>query len=164
MIDYAGNEIAKTGECLSCDYVAHKFCLPAGMAFENDMFTLSQDWELPIVGFFVITPKRHVERLTELTDTERNAMFKLTNETIKVLEKHGVCDNYNVIFEEKPTSHLHIWLMPRHQWMKAKFGNPTKHIAELFDYAKLSLKTPETFEKIQQTTDLLKTELKGLKL
>jgi len=24
------------------------------MAFENDKFTLSQDWELPIQGFFVL--------------------------------------------------------------------------------------------------------------
>lgn len=162
MIDYAGNEIKEGQECLSCAYVKHEFSLPCGMAYENDMFTLSQDWELPIVGFFVVTPKRHVENLAELTDHERNAMFTLVNETIKALKKHNVCKYYNVIFEEKPNRHLHVWLMPRHEWLKAQFGNPTKHISEVFDYAKANLRTKENFKKIHEISNILKTELSGL--
>lgn len=164
MVDYAGNEIKEGQGCLSCAYVKHEFSLPAGMAFENEMFTLSQDWELPIVGFFVVTPKRHVESLAELSDAERNAMFTLVNEAIKVLKKHNVCEFYNVIFEEKPNRHLHIWLMPRHEWLKAMFGNPTKHISEIFDYAKSNLRNYENFKKIQETTDILKRELSKIDL
>ena len=160
VIDYAGNEIKEFEGCLSCAYVNHKFSLPAGMAFENDMFTLSQDWELPITGFYVVTPKRHVENLCELTDDERNAMFKLVNETVKILKTCGVCKFYNIFFEEKPTSHLHVWIMPRHDWMKELFGNPTKQIRNVFDYAKANLRTPDTFKKIKEITNTLKSELK----
>lgn len=164
MIDYAGNEIKKIDGCLSCAYVNHKFSLPAGTAFENDMFTLSQDWELPICGFYVVTPKKHMENLCEFTDDERNAMFKLVNETIKILKNAGVCKFYNIIFEEKPTSHLHVWIMPRHGWMKELFGNPTKQIRKVFDYAKANLRTQETFQKIEEITNMLKLELKKISL
>lgn len=33
-------------------------------------YTLSQDWEIPIKGFFIASPKRHIEKLCELTDDE----------------------------------------------------------------------------------------------
>ncbi len=35
---------------------------------ENERFTLSQDFELPIPGFLIVAPKRHIEMLSELTD------------------------------------------------------------------------------------------------
>ena len=47
MINYANQEVHVTG-CPGCAYARHEFELPCGMAFENDRFTLSQDWELPI--------------------------------------------------------------------------------------------------------------------
>ena len=45
------------------------------MIYENDNFTLSQDRELPIIGFFVISPKKHIENFNELSSEERNEMF-----------------------------------------------------------------------------------------
>lgn len=45
------------------------------MIYENDNFTLSQDRELPIVGFLIISPKKHVETLNELSVKEINEMF-----------------------------------------------------------------------------------------
>ena len=50
MLNYANERIEFVG-CLACAYAKHEFELPCGMAYEDALFTLSQDWELPIQGF-----------------------------------------------------------------------------------------------------------------
>ena len=55
---------------VGCAYANHVFALQCGMVYEDEMITISQDWELPINGFMVVCPKRHVEYLSELTEDE----------------------------------------------------------------------------------------------
>ena len=56
MKNYANEEISYNG-CPGCAYAKHEFELPCGMAYENNNFTMSQDWELPIEGFYIVSPK-----------------------------------------------------------------------------------------------------------
>ena len=53
MISYNNKEIKYNG-CPGCAYANHEFSLDCGMAFENNNFTVSQDWEFPIKGFFIV--------------------------------------------------------------------------------------------------------------
>ncbi len=160
MIDYANNHVVCDG-CPSCAFANHEFSIDCGMAYEDELFTLAQDWELPIDGFIILMPKRHIENMEELSDEERTKAFEIINKTIKILRKHSVCDRFNVIFEEKPNSHFHIWIMPRHQWLADAIGGKlTGNISKLFVYAKENLKTPEQFEKIAKITKILQTEFK----
>lgn len=158
MIDYAGNNIDVKG-CLGCAYAKHEFSIPTGIVYEDDLFTLSQDWELPIQGFFVIAPKRHVEEFSELTEDERKEIFDLTNKTIKVLKENKVCERFNVIFEEKPERHFHVWIMPRHKWMKDLFGDITDNIGKIFDFAKANLRTKENLEKIKTISEIVRKNM-----
>lgn len=107
MINYANEEVNLNG-CLACAYAKNEFTLPCGMAYENDRFTLSQDWELPIQGFFVVSPKRHIENFEELSKKERIEIFEIVNKTIKILKSNNICDRFNVIFEEKQNVHFHV--------------------------------------------------------
>ena len=79
MINYANEEIKFSG-CPGCAYAKHEFELPCGMAYENENFTLSQDWELPIDGFLIVSPKRHIEKFSELTNEERKYIIDKLNE------------------------------------------------------------------------------------
>ena len=107
MIDYTNNKLNFMG-CPGCAYANHEFELPCGMAYENELFTLSQDWELPIEGFFIVSPKMHVEKFEELSKEEKIEMFELVDKTIKILRKNNICDRFEVIFEEKENRHLHV--------------------------------------------------------
>lgn len=161
MINYAGEKIEFSG-CPSCAFFKGDFNLPCGTAFKNEKFTLSQDWELPIPGFFVVSPtQKHIEELNELDDDSRNDMFRLVNKTIEVLKQNNVCDRFNIIMEEKPGVHFHIWIMPRHKWMEERFGKITYNIEKIFTFAKNNLKTKENLEKIKEISDILKNELKN---
>lgn len=158
MISYANEKIEYLG-CPGCSYARGEFSLPCGMAYENERFTLSQDWELPIPGFLVISPKRCVEKLCELTSNERNEMFEIIDKTIRILRDNDVCDRFNVIFEEKEKRHFHVWIMPRYQWMKDKVGGITGRIDEVFKYAKENMRSEEIYNKIKEVSDIVKKEL-----
>ena len=130
------------------------------MAYENDLLTLSQDWELPIEGFFVVAPKRHVERFNELTSEERNKMYDIVDKTIKVLRDNNICDRFNVICEEKENVHFHIWIMPRHDWMVKLVGNVMGNIKVVFDYAKTNYRTKEVYENIDKINKIVRDYLR----
>ena len=158
MKSYANEEILFNG-CPGCAYAKHEFELPCGMAYENDNFTLSQDWELPIEGFFIVSPKRHIEKLSELSDDERNEMFDIVNKTIKILRNNNICDRYEIIFEEKENRHLHVWIMPRHKWMSELVDDIIDNIGTILNYAKDNFRSEEVYDKIAKASLLVKTEM-----
>lgn len=160
MINYANEEVKYTG-CPGCSYAKGEFVLPCGMAYENERFTLSQDWELPIPGFMVISPKRCIEKLEELSDSERCEMFELVNKTINVLRENDVSSMFNVIFEEKEKRHFHVWIMPRYDWMKEKCGGITGCIDDVFDYAKNNMRNENIYNEIKRVSDIVKNNLSG---
>ena len=77
---------------------------------------------------------------------------------MKILETNHVCEEYNIILEEKDC-HFHVWLMPRHKWMIEKFGNVLKNIKAIQNYSFENLRTKENIDKIANTCELLKREL-----
>ena len=157
-INYA-NELVKVSGCLSCAFANHEFTLPCGMAYEDELFTIAQDFELPIPGFIVIAPKRCVEFFNDLTNEERTKIFDLVNKVIKILKENNICDRFNVIFEEKKGRHFHIWIMPRYKWMEEVSGSITRNIGKVFTYAKDNFKNQETYDKISGISNLLRDRL-----
>ncbi len=157
MISYNNKEIIFEG-CPGCAYGKHEFELDCGMAYENERFTLSQDWEVPIKGFFIVSPKRHIEKLCELTDDERNEMFYIVNEAVKILRKNNICDRFDYIFEEKENRRLHVWILPRYDWMSEIVDDIIDNIGVIFEYAKTNFRNIENYEEIKRITEIIKAE------
>lgn len=155
MINYANEHVEYKG-CPGCAYGKHEFTLPCGMAYENEKFTLSQDWELPIEGFLVVSPKRCVEKFADLTEEERIEIFDITYKAINILREHKVCERFNIVFEEKANRHFHVWIMPRHKWMEELVGDIIDHIGTIFDYAKTNFRNEETYKHIEKITNIVK--------
>lgn len=110
------NEEVKFERWPGCAFARYEFELPYGMAFENERFTVAQDWELPIEGVMIVSPKRHVERFDEFSRDERIEMFDIVDRVISILRERGVCEFFDVIFKERVGRHLHVWIMPRRGW------------------------------------------------
>jgi len=159
MINYASENVEFKG-CPGCAYAKHEFVLPCGMAYENEKFTLSQDWELPIPGFFIVSPKKCIEKFEELNTEEKIEIFEIVDKTIKVLRKNNICDRFNVIFEEKENRHFHVWIMPRYNWMSELVGDIIDNVGEVFEYAKKNMRTTKNYNTIKEITELLKKEFK----
>ena len=159
MISYR-NEIINFSWCPWCAYTKHEFSLPCGIIYENQNFILSQDRELPIIGFFVISPKKHIENFDKLTTEERNEMFWIINNTIKILRENNICNEFNVIFEEKQKRHFHVWIMPRHERMLKICNNITQNIGLIFDYAKKNFRNEGFYSKIDEAVSITREQLK----
>ena len=155
MISYNNKEIIFKG-CPGCAYGKHEFNLECGMAYENDRFTLSQDWELPIQGFFIVSPKGHIEKLCELTKDERNEMFEIVDKTVKILRDNKICERFDYIFEEKENRHLHVWILPRYNWMNKIVNDIIDNIGIIFEYAKTNFRNDENYEEIKRISDIIK--------
>ena len=155
MVNYKNEKIEYSG-CPACAYVKHEFELPCGIAYESDNFILSQDWELPIEGFFIVSSKRHIETYRELTILERKELLEIIDKTINILIENNICDHFDIICAENIDGHFHVWIMPRYQWMSNLNKNITGNLSMIFDYAKDNFRTEEIYQKIKNITELVK--------
>lgn len=155
MKNYKNEEIKYNG-CPGCAYSNHEFNLPCGIAYESNNFILSQDWELPIEGFFVISPKRHIEKLSELTVSEKKELYEIIDKTIEILTNNNICDYFNVTMPSEAGRHFHAWVMPRYLWMSNLADNITGNIDMIFDYAKNNFRNEEVYNRINDITELVK--------
>jgi len=158
IIDLIGNKI-KVEKCLGCDISNEKIKVLGGILYSDEDFVITQDIELPINGFIIISTKAHYEKLSEISQNAQLKLISLINKTIKILENNHIAEEYNIILEEKKGYHFHVWLMPRHKWMIEKFGKVLKNIKQIQEYAINNLKTQENINLIKSTCDLLKNKL-----
>lgn len=158
IIDLTGKEQELNG-CMGCEVACGNLVPFGGVLYQSEQFVITQDVELPINGFIIISTVRHIEKFTELTDDERMNLTNLINKTLNVLRNNNVAEEFNIILEEKKNYHFHIWLMPRHGWMIEKFGKVLKNIKQIQEYAIENMRTEENLKQIQKTCEILKNEL-----
>lgn len=120
------------------------------MYYGNERITLAQDLELLIEVFKIVLLKRHIEKLSELSREERIEIFNIVDRTIKILRENGVCENFDVIFEEREDRHLHVWIMPRHEWMMEICEDIIDNVKVVCDYAKENFRNDEVYERISE--------------
>mgnify|MGYP003485490800 CR=1 FL=1 len=133
MITYDNKEVTYRC-CPGCAYFNREFKLSCGMAYENENFTISQDWELPISGLMVLSPKKHIHEFLELTDSERNELFYLVNKTIDCLKNNNIAETFLVLFEERKNIHFHVCIIPRHKWMFEVTSNISDEFYKIIKY------------------------------
>lgn len=158
MISYANEKINFKG-CPGCAFARHEFDLPCGIAYENERFILAQDWELPIPGFLIISPKKHAEKLEELSLDEKNEMFKIADKTIKILRNNNICERFNLVLEEKEGKHIHLWVMPRHDWMFTLCDGIINDIGKIREYAKINLRNDIVYNQINEITNIVNEQI-----
>lgn len=76
------------------------------------------------------------------------------------MKENNICDEFNVIFEEKKKVHFHVRIMPRHKWMMKICNSITKNIGLIFDYAKENFRNKDTYNKIEKTVNIIRDQLK----
>ena len=162
ILDYAGNVLERVTDCPACDYINGEFSLPCGIAYRDDICMVSQDWELPVKGMFIVSPIRCVSYLEQLTDDERNCIFGIVNRVAVFLRNSKVAKEFNILFSEKAREHFHIWILPRDGWLDLGI-DPTKDIRQLKKYALDNMRTEENLKAIMEINEKLRDEAKNWK-
>jgi uncharacterized SAM-binding protein YcdF (DUF218 family)/diadenosine tetraphosphate (Ap4A) HIT family hydrolase len=130
-------------DCIGCAIGAGEMTPPGGVIAENRTFYMHQDPEIPIAGFLIIAPRRHIHAILDLTADEYADFASLLHSGRKLLTRLPELRSVTVIQEEH-SSHFHLWLFPWYDWMVEKYGKRSlSHIRPIMEYAKTFSNTPQ---------------------
>jgi diadenosine tetraphosphate (Ap4A) HIT family hydrolase len=103
-------------DCGTCKGVRNELGAPGGAIYQDRLWHLDHIVRpLPMAGWLILKPKRHVEPVAKLTAAESRALGPLISRTAAALERAtGVKKVYVGVFgEAKLFAHVHIHLIPR---------------------------------------------------
>lgn len=109
---------------------------PSDQIIESEHFDAHQDWEIPIVGMFIIASKDTTKRsVMDFDNEELRELFEVMKKIrIAMKEVLGIQDVY--LFQNEDTEHgFHMWLFPRHEWME-KFGRKIQSVRPIINASK----------------------------
>ncbi len=95
IILYDGREINLNG-CIGCEMYDEKIGMSQAIVYQDDLFTVAQDVETPIYGFLVISSKRHVRTLNDLTTLEQQRLFELIVKTRRGLKTPSTLNRFRL--------------------------------------------------------------------
>ena len=151
------NKKIKT-KCLGCEINSGKVEFSRGLILKTENFEAHQDYEIPISGFIIISSKKHIHSISELSQDKMVELAILVYK-IRVAMKNSLKIKKVCIFQnENSEHHFHIWIFPFHKWME-KFGNKINSIKPVMNYAKNNLKTKNNILKVKKSINILRNSL-----
>ena len=125
-------------------------------------FDVHQDWEVPIVGFFIVSAKRKLRSVADFTEAEAEEFIRLV-----MALRRGMTEVLNIkdvyLFQNEDTAHnFHLWIFPRHAWMES-FGRKIESVRPILQHAKVNMLDEENFRNVRQAVKLLKEYMKSFK-
>lgn len=146
--DIGGNTVQL--DCLSCAIAQDKVEIRGGSVIRSKYFDLHQDFEIPIPGFMILTSLRHLQSVDEFTDEESADFMKVLRASRKLQRDVLSIDEVYLHQEEDTSHHFHLWMFPRHNWMKDQFGRKSESMRPIMEYARTDLKTDENLVKLDE--------------
>lgn len=141
--------------CIGCSISTGEVIPPGGIIRETENFILHQDPEIPIKGFLIIASKKHIKSISQLSHEESQELFDLVYKARHALESIDDIKEVSIIQEER-SSHFHLWLLPRYQWMDDICINSLSTIREIMNYARENCKTTKYINEILMTVELIR--------
>lgn len=120
-----------------------------GAIAESEYFVAEQNYEFPIPGFVIMVSKRHLQSVDEFSDDEQWDSIKFLCHLRSTMRNAlGIEHVYIIQEEDTTTSHFHVWLFHRYQWMKDKFGRKIESVKPIMEYARENMKTSENLDVV----------------
>ena len=144
--------------CLSCA-VVHGFRQTlGGTILETSSFHAHQDVAYPIPGLVILAAKRHMTALDELTPAEA-AEFVATAQRIRAAQRKVLgIEHVYFFYNEDTTHHFHLWMIPRHEWMKT-FGRSVESVRPVLVHARDHMNSPEELAATIRSVEELRNAL-----
>jgi diadenosine tetraphosphate (Ap4A) HIT family hydrolase len=134
---------------------------PDEVILRTDHFTVAQDWEVPIKGFYIIGSIQTRRSIIDFNDNEiieLARLQKLIRECMKTLL--GILDVY--FFQNEDSDHgFHIWIFPRHPWMDKIAGRKIQSVRPIMEHAVKHV-TEEVLDEIRTANNRMRKYLEHL--
>lgn len=126
-----------------------KKLFPNEIVLESNHWKVTQDWEVAIIGFFIVTPKRKIHSVEDLNDEESIDLINTIRKVRKAMTHAlGIKDVYIFHNEDSPYG-FHIWMLPWHSWMK-KIGRGPGILVPVWKYAKENFTDETSIRKVKE--------------
>ncbi|MDA3836108.1 MAG: diadenosine tetraphosphate hydrolase [Nanoarchaeota archaeon] len=124
--------------------------------YETDYFSVNQDWEIAIPGFYIVSPKRKVNSLMEFNDKEDIDFIRTVKKIRKaMLEVLNI--EYIYLFQNEDTPwDFHFWMMPYYDWMKDISRRGPSLLAPVWKYAKENMNTKKDIKKTRDAAEKMR--------
>lgn len=81
--------------------------------WENDFFVIRQDAECPVPGFFIVSTRRHIHTIGDLTLEQASELGVIINRLRDTMNMNLGIKRVHIFLEERLIEpHLHIWMLP----------------------------------------------------
>jgi diadenosine tetraphosphate (Ap4A) HIT family hydrolase len=101
-------------ECVFCS----KTTLAAEKFYEDENFVAIYNIRPVVKGHCLIIPKRHVESMLELNETERRDFISFSNKAVFIALKYSGTNDFDLLLQKgenagQSVKHLHFHILPR---------------------------------------------------
>ncbi|MBL7159653.1 diadenosine tetraphosphate hydrolase [Candidatus Microgenomates bacterium] len=137
-----------------------KKLFPNENIISTKLFTVHQDWEVPIPGFFILAPLRKIKSIAELTDEELSEFSTLLRKVRQGMQEVLQIDEV-YLFQNEDTEHgFHLWIFPRYKWME-QFGRKIQSVRPIINHAKENMINDDVFKQVKDYVKKMKTYMEG---
>lgn len=81
--------------------------------WENNDFTVRQDVEFPIPGFYIVSARKHINTFADLSLEQSSSFGIIVRSVRKAMREALKINRVHIFLEERRIEpHLHLWLLP----------------------------------------------------
>jgi diadenosine tetraphosphate (Ap4A) HIT family hydrolase len=141
--------------CLSCAIVSGRRETVGGPIARTSTFHAHQDVAYPVPGLVIVAAFRHFVRLDEMDPVETAELLpflqRLRRAQTRVLGTRHTYYFYN----EDTRHHFHVWMVPRHEWMR-EFGTSVESVRPALRHAAATMSDATSIAHLAQTAKALR--------
>ena len=142
IVNWLGQTMKFEGD-LSSAIAKHKITnFPGEYIYEDDLFNISTDPEIPIIGYMIIGLSKKTFTITDLSKEEKKRLINLINQLLEAMHESGF-EKVMIYQDESSFGNLHINFIPRHEWTYQFHNN----FSEMGIYAKKNLNVSDEYRK-----------------
>lgn len=139
--------------CLTCNIIKGDILPVGGIIYKDDYVILHHCIDLNIPGYLIISPVKHIETYSDLNQTTLLHIGVILKFAVNALEKIDAVEKVYIATFGEETSHFHMHIFPRYQWMlnyaaEEIFTDNKLDGAKLLSFCRKKYKiTPELMKK-----------------
>ena len=128
--------------------------------WQNCNFSIRQDAECPVPGFYIVSARQHIHTMVDLSVQQATELGLIIHQLRSCMSEHLNIKRVHMILEEKWVEpHMHVWLLPLWQdVMQRNNIDPKIWNSNILEYIQL-FTYDENKMTIRRFNDILKKHL-----